>query len=187
MNAFSQTIISALTLLGVGGVVGGYITYLLDKKNAREFNVLEQKERRYRSCLLYMDAFFEPKNIKYLSSRQPDIDEASDVIEYLKMEFFEMTLYASKEVIFAVKGFIEQPNRENFPKSILAMRRDLGATFSLYLNDNPRTDLTYRTAKAVANGRVRVSRAYAGPDALVATTSGRVSRARRFALSSMCV
>ena len=28
-----------------------------------------------------MDAFFEPKNIKYLSSRQPDIDNAQDVIE----------------------------------------------------------------------------------------------------------
>ncbi|HYR21492.1 MAG TPA: hypothetical protein VEP30_01030 [Chthoniobacterales bacterium] len=127
MNAFSQTIISALTLLGVGGVVGGYITYLLDKKKAREFKVLEQKERRYRSCILYMDAFFEPKNIKYLASRQPDIDEAKDVIEYLKMEFYEMTLYASKDVIFAVKSFIENPGRENFLKTILVMRRDLGS------------------------------------------------------------
>jgi len=127
MNSFSQTIISALTLLGLGGIVGGYVTYLLDKKKARAFKVQEQKERRYRSCLLYMDAFFEPKNIKYLSSRQPDIDEAQDVIEYLKMEFYEMTLYASKDVIFAVKGFIEHPARANFLKAILAMRRDLGS------------------------------------------------------------
>jgi hypothetical protein len=36
-----------------------------------------------------MDAFFEPKNIKYLSSRHADIEDAGDVIEYLKMEFFE--------------------------------------------------------------------------------------------------
>jgi hypothetical protein len=27
-----QIIISALTLLGLGGVVGGYVTYLLDRK-----------------------------------------------------------------------------------------------------------------------------------------------------------
>ncbi len=91
--------ISALTLLGVGGIVGGYVTYILDKKKARAFKVQEQKERRYRSCLLYMDAFFEPKNIKYLSSRQPDIDEANDVIEYLKMEFFEMT-FMPQEMLF---------------------------------------------------------------------------------------
>src|SRR3989344_6326972 len=120
-----QTIISALTLLGLGGILGGYITYLLDKKKEREFKVLEQKEKRYKSCLLYMDAYFEPKNIKFLSSRQPDIDDAQDVIEYLKMEFYEMMLYASKDVILSVKSFIENPVRENFLKTILAMRQDL--------------------------------------------------------------
>jgi len=120
-----QTILSALTLLGVGGILGGYITYLLDKKKEREFKVLEQKEKRYKSCLLYMDAYFEPKNIKYLSSHQPDIDNAQDVIEYLKMEFYEMMLYASKDVILSVKSFIENPVRKNFLKTILSMRQDL--------------------------------------------------------------
>ncbi len=120
-----QTIISALTLLGLGGILGGYITYLLDKKKEREFKVLEQKEKRYKSCLLYMDAFFEPKNIKYLSSRQPDIDNVQDVIEYLKMEYHEMMLYASKEVILSVKVFIENPTHEKFLRTILTMRQDL--------------------------------------------------------------
>ena len=122
-----KIIISALTLLGLGGILGGYITYLLDKKKEREFKVLEQKEKRYKSCLLYMDAFFEPKNIKYLSSRQPDIDDADDVIEYLKMEYHEMMLYASKQVIFSVKAFIEKPTRENFLKTIITMRQDLSS------------------------------------------------------------
>jgi len=76
---------------------------------------------------LFMDAFFEPKNIKYLSSRHPDIDSAQDVLEYLKMEYYEMTLYASKEVIFSVKRFIEKPIRENFLKTILTMRQDLSS------------------------------------------------------------
>lgn len=125
MNEFFQIIFSALTLLGIGGVVGGYITYLLDKKKEREFKVLEQKEKRYKSCLLYMDAFFEPRNIKYLSSRQPDIDNARDIIEYLKMEYHEMILYASKEVILSVKTFIENPTRNNFLRTILVMRQDL--------------------------------------------------------------
>jgi hypothetical protein len=121
----TQTTISILTLLGIGGILGGYISYLLDKKKEREFKVLEQKEKRYKSCLLYMDALFEPENIKYLSSRQPDIDDADDVIEYLKMEYHEMMLYASKEVILSVKAFTENPMRENFLKTILAMRNDL--------------------------------------------------------------
>jgi hypothetical protein len=120
-----QIIFSALTLLGVGGITGGYVTYLFDKKKEREFKVLEQKEKRYKSCLLYMDAFFQPKNIKYLSSRQPDIDNAQDIIAYLNMEYHEMMLYASKDVILSVKIFIEKPTRENFLKTILTMRRDL--------------------------------------------------------------
>jgi hypothetical protein len=131
-----QTIFSILTLLGVGGIAGGYITYLLDKKKEREFKVLEQKEKRYKSCLLYMDAFFEPKNIKYLSSRQPDIDNAQDVIEYLKMEYHEMMLYASKEVILSVKAFIENPTHEKFLRTILTMRQDLSKMENdLDLND----------------------------------------------------
>lgn len=127
MVNLAQIIISALALLGIGGVAGVYIAYLLDKKKEREFKVLEQKEKRYKSCLLYMDAFFEPKNIKYLSSRQPDINSAQDIIEYLKMEFHEMILYASNDVIYSVKAFIEDPTYENFLKTILTMRQDLSA------------------------------------------------------------
>ncbi len=125
MNDPIQIIFSALTLLGIGGIVGAYVSSLLDKKKELEFKLLEQKERRYKSCLLYMDAFFEPKNIKYLSSRQPDIDNSHDVIEYLKMEYHEMMLYASKAVILSVKVFIEKPTRENFLRTILCMRQDL--------------------------------------------------------------
>ena len=125
MNDYFQIIFSALTLLGVGGIVGGYITFLLDKKKELEFKQLEQKEKRYKSCLLYMDVYFEPKNIKYLSSRQPDIDNAQDVIEYLKAEYHEMLLYASKDVILSVKAFINDPTRENFLKTVLSMRQDL--------------------------------------------------------------
>jgi hypothetical protein len=125
MNETWQIIISILTLLGIGGIAGGYITYLLDKKKQREFQVLEQKERRYKSCLLYMDAYFEPKNIKYLSSRQPDINNSHDIIEYLKMEYHEMMLYAAKDVILSVSVFIKNPTYENYLKTILKMRHDL--------------------------------------------------------------
>jgi len=72
-----------------------------------------------------MDAFFDPKNVKYLSSQHPDIDSAQDVVEYLKMEYHEMILYASKEVILSVKTFIENPTYEKFLRTILTMRQDL--------------------------------------------------------------
>jgi hypothetical protein len=72
-----------------------------------------------------MDAVFKPKNIKYLSSRQPDINNEQDILEYLNMEYHEMMLYASKEVILSVKVFLGNPTNENFLKTILTMRQDL--------------------------------------------------------------
>ena len=121
----TQKILPFLTLLGIGSIIGGFVTFILNKQKEIEFRKLEQKEIRYKSCLLFMDVFFEPENIKYLSSRHPDINNAEDVLEYLKAEYHEMLLYASKEVILSVKNFIDEPSREKFLLSILNMRKDL--------------------------------------------------------------
>ena len=125
MSEVLQIVFSALALVGVGSILAGIVTFILNKRKELEFARLEQKEKRYKSCLLYMDVYFTPQNIKYLSSRQPDINSAQDVIEYLKAEYHEMLLYASKEVILSVKSFISNPTQDNFLKTILSMRRDL--------------------------------------------------------------
>jgi hypothetical protein len=117
----TNIIISTISATGLSGI----FLYFLNKRKEIEFRIREQKEKRYKSCLLYMDAYFEPANIKYLSSRQPDIDDANDVLEYLQMEYHDMILYASKEVILSVKSFIDSPSREHFLSAILAMRKDL--------------------------------------------------------------
>jgi hypothetical protein len=118
-----ELILSILGIIGVGGIV----TAIMTKQKELEFKRLENKERRYKSCLLYMDVYFEPSNIKYISSRQPDINSQTDVIEYLKAEYHEMVLYASKEVVMSVKAFICNPTYENFLTAVLAMRKDLWA------------------------------------------------------------
>ena len=56
-----QLIISALTLLGIGGVIGGYFSYVFAKRKELQFKILELKEKRYRSCILFMDAIFRLK------------------------------------------------------------------------------------------------------------------------------
>ena len=116
-----EIVLGFLGLVGIGGI----ITSVMTKQKELQFKVLENKERRYKSCLLYMDVYFEPRNIKYLSSRQSDIHSESDVIEYLKAEYHEMMLYASKSVVLSVKKFIENPDRNSFLETVLAMRKDL--------------------------------------------------------------
>jgi hypothetical protein len=116
-----EIILALLGLVGIGGIIANVQT----KYKELSFKALENKERRYKSCLLYMDVYFNPANIKYLSSRQSDIHSSSDVIEYLRAEYHEMILYAAKPVILSVKAFIEHPSRDNFLTSVLAMRQDL--------------------------------------------------------------
>ncbi len=119
-----STIEITLALLGLIGI-GGIITNVQTRRKELAFKALESKERRYKSCLLYMDAYFHPKNIKYLSSRQADINSAADIIEYLLAEYHELILYASKPVVLGVRAFIEHPTRESFFAAVLAMRKDL--------------------------------------------------------------
>ncbi len=120
-----QLIVSSLTFLGIGGIIGGYVTHLLAKKKELEFQVLEQKQKRYRSCLLFMDAYLVPDNAKYVASRHPDISGPGDVLQYLKAEYHEMLLYAPVEVALSLKQFIDSPSSELFLKTILYMRHDL--------------------------------------------------------------
>lgn len=72
-----------------------------------------------------MDAYFEPQNIKYIISRHSDVKTSEDIIEYLKAEYHEMLLYASKDVLVALQSFVKKPTRTNFLKTVLSMRKDL--------------------------------------------------------------
>ena len=120
-----QITIAFLTALGIGSLITAVVSHYLGKGKEVDFKKHEQKERRYRSVLLYMVVYFEPQNIKFLSSRQPDISSQKDVIEYLKAEYHEMLLYSPREVLIAVKKFISEPTRENFLAAVLEMRADL--------------------------------------------------------------
>ena len=74
-----------------------------------------------------MNAYLWPENMKYLNTSVAILEHANskDVAESLKAEFYDMTLFASKEVIAAVNGFINVPSEDSFGMALLAMRRDL--------------------------------------------------------------
>ncbi|MFA6457912.1 MAG: hypothetical protein WCV72_00795 [Patescibacteria group bacterium] len=120
-----ETIIALIASFGFGGLITAIASHYLAKGKEIDFKKHEQKEKRYRSTLLYMDVYFKPENIKFLSSRQPDIFSQNDVIEYLKAEYHEMILYSPKSVLMSIKKFIEKPTHDNFFETILEMRRDL--------------------------------------------------------------
>lgn len=123
MDASSITLV--LSALGIGGIFGSVVTHWLAKRREIEFKQREQKEKRYKSTLLFMDAYLEPRNISYLNSIHPALKNDRDTKEWLKAEYRDMMLYASRETVLATKAFIDEPDEERFAQAILAMRHDL--------------------------------------------------------------
>jgi hypothetical protein len=125
-------IVKLLGLLGASGVISGVVvamvTSRLSKSNELSFKINEQKLRRYKVVLLFMDAHLTPENIKYLnnSSAVFQLKDAHDVTESLGAEYRELMLYASKDVVHTVKRFINEPTEASYIDATLAMRRDLG-------------------------------------------------------------
>jgi len=95
------SIAAILSALGLGGIIGSFVTNWLTKRKEIEFKQREQKEKRYKSILLFMDAYLEPRNISYLNSIHPALKNDRDTKEWLKAEYRDMMLYAAKEVILA--------------------------------------------------------------------------------------
>lgn len=121
MESTTQIILSALGLIGIGGIITGFLT----KQKELDFKRLEQNQKRFKSILLFMDVVLFPERIKYLTSIHPNVKSQKDVLAWLEAEFIDMILYASRETVFAVKEFIENPTREHYYSAVVAMRKDL--------------------------------------------------------------
>lgn len=120
-----ESILAVIGAFGFGSVVTALVAHYLAQDKEIAFKTRERKEARYRCILLFMDAFFEPQNLKYLSSRHSDVTTHEDVIGYLKAEYHEMLLYSPKDVVTAVRSFLDSPSRAAFLNAVIEMRKDL--------------------------------------------------------------
>ncbi|HUC19909.1 MAG TPA: hypothetical protein VMR98_00235 [Candidatus Polarisedimenticolaceae bacterium] len=126
MDKLLQTLVAlAPLILGLGGLIAGYVTFRLNKTKELEFKRREHKQQRYKSTLLFMDAYLRPENITYLRSIHAALKDANDTREWLRAEYHDMVLYASREVVMAVKHFITTPSDTTFATALMAMRKDL--------------------------------------------------------------
>jgi hypothetical protein len=126
-----EDILSALSLFGIGGIIGAYIKNLLDKRKELDFKLNEINEEKFRSILVFMSILLRPENRKhfivddkFLQSLDEDGVKRHCLMK-LEEYYYHSMLYASDEVITSIKTFIESPNRENYVKVAKAMRVDL--------------------------------------------------------------
>jgi hypothetical protein len=126
-----QTIISALGLLGLGGIIGAFIKNMLDKRRELDFKLNELNENKFRVILIFMSMLLRPENRKHFTTDDTYIQnlDEKEVKRHCSMKieeyYYHSMLYASDEVILSIKAFLKKPNRENYVKTAKAMRMNL--------------------------------------------------------------
>ena len=123
MNLDVGTVLSILSLLGIGGVVGAYFNHLFERKWEIEKKLVARKEEQYRKFLENLLAFYEGWS---------DQDAKKNFMREL---YTHAPLYASDKVIRCANEFLrsfEKPDPKVGGKSdvccrklILAIRREI--------------------------------------------------------------
>lgn len=128
--ADTNWLVAILGALGIGGAVGAYFTALFQRQSHTRMAEFEERLKRYRSTLVYMQVFLHPEDIQHLPVdvlQTFDIKTREDVKSTLQAEYSHMALFAPDYILHAVKRFIENPSEESYWKSLLEIRRALWA------------------------------------------------------------
>ena len=121
-----ENALTALGLLGVGGVVGTYLRILWERKKEAQLHKQDFKETRYKCVILLMYATLDfDKHGPLLRQHGRNFDDFDALHDELLTEWHNMILFASEDVLVKVHEFINTPSIESFRRSALAMRADL--------------------------------------------------------------
>ena len=127
-----QTIVSALGLLGIGGIIGSYFQHLLNQRRDTELKIQQINENRYRSTLVYMRCLLKPESLPHFQMEDQKIYLIKNRIgiqKYAKEKiteyYYNGFLYASDNVLLNIRIFLQKPTEFNFTKTAVAMRQDL--------------------------------------------------------------
>ena len=127
-----QTIISTLGLIGIGGIVGGYLQHRWNMSSETELRTRTINEDKYHSILIFMRCILKPENAKQFDINDPNMQKLKDkneMKEYVKNKltefYYNSMLYASDDVLRKMKKFIDTNSESNFIETAIAMRKDL--------------------------------------------------------------
>lgn len=119
----TETILTILGLLGVGTIIGSFITYKLESKKESKRIVLENKEKQYKTFLENLIGFFD------------GWEDVNKKEAFMKELYTHAPLYASDEVIKLANEFLksfqdmdlERKGKSDtyYRKLVIAIREDL--------------------------------------------------------------
>lgn len=121
-------ILTLVTGLGIGGIVGAYFTELFRRQTQSQLAESEEKTTRFRSVLIYMQVLLYPDQIEHLpvdALATYNLKTRKDIEDTLFAEYSRLVLFAPDPVLRSVKAFLEQPDEANYWKAASEMRRFL--------------------------------------------------------------
>jgi len=129
-----ENVSTILGLLGLGGLLGTYFRILWERRNTALLQKQDYKEVRYKCIIILAMALLDFEKNKFLlhQNNRQYIKTPEDLVSELKIEWNNMILFASDEVLSAMHKFIESPSQKGFRNFALSMRKDLwGGKISL--------------------------------------------------------
>lgn len=121
-----QNVIATITALGLGAILTKLFEYASDRQKTKEQAKHDFKQTRYKAIILLMYSFLDfEKYSKTLLLNNRNFKDKTELWEELKIEWSNMTLYASDGVIRSMKKFLQNPTLDTYNITTLAMRKDL--------------------------------------------------------------
>lgn len=123
----AKIIISAIGLIGIGGLLKSAFDYFfVEKRKRKDQSRHEFKELRYKAIIILCYSLLKyDSNKERLSLHRPDIKSREELMNEIELEWINMTLYASSSVIMTTKKFIQFNTKENLMEMLFAMRKSL--------------------------------------------------------------
>ena len=126
MSLTVENVLSALGLLGIGGLLGTYLRIVWERKNSAQLQKQEFKDTRYKCIIMLMYTMLDfDKRSKGLDKFGRNFGTKEELLDEIKAEWHNAILFASDEVLEDLHNFIKTPSSDLFKKSALSMRKDL--------------------------------------------------------------
>jgi len=120
-------IISLVSGLSLGSILGVFAKSSLDMQQMRFTKVFDFKEVRYKAMTILMLSSVDQStySLKQLRMRRPEIGTAEDLDNELRTEYYNAMLFASDGVLKNFEAFLSDKTIANYEAVARAMRKDL--------------------------------------------------------------
>ena len=110
----------------IGGVVVAILQHFLDKRKEIDLELNKIMENKYRSLLVFMACALDIKKRRYFNlDEQTPNKTQKDYLIQISEYYYHGVLYSPDKVMIALKKFILKPNKKNYLKTAIEMRKDL--------------------------------------------------------------